>query len=80
MKLVLGILLALTMACSDNDGARNVLQGAGYTDINTTGYKWFGCGEKDSYHTGFTAKGPTGVRVNGVVCCGMFFKGCTIRF
>lgn len=65
-------------ACSDSDGAQKALSAAGYTDIKTHGYSVFGCGRDDDYSTTFTAKGPTGIEVSGVVCSG-FFKGSTIR-
>jgi hypothetical protein len=73
-------LLALA-ACSDANEARRTLENAGYTDIQTTGYAWTGCGKDDRVHTGFTAKGPTGKRIEGVVCAGFgpFAKGATIR-
>jgi hypothetical protein len=70
-------LLALT-ACTDNGAATRALQGAGYTDIQLTGYRWTGCSDSDDFATGFEAKGPTGVRVTGVVCSG-WLKGATVR-
>lgn len=33
----------------------------------------------DGTCTGFEAVGPTGAHVTGVVGCGYFFKGCTVR-
>lgn len=56
------------------------LESAGYTDVKTTGYNFLECGENDTFHTGFTATNPNGKRVSGTVCCGLFIKGCTIRF
>ncbi len=52
----------------------------GFSDIRTTGYKWFACSEGDWYHTGFVAINPQGVEVSGVVCSGLFFKNSTVRF
>lgn len=77
MILVLALAIGLTGCSSDND-ARRALEGAGYTNIQTTGYSFFGCGKEDSFRTGFTAVGPSGVAVSGVVCSG-WFKGATIR-
>lgn len=65
-------------ACTDAPGAEKALQAAGYRDVRLTGYQMFGCDEKDTFRTGFTAIGPTGVRVNGAVCSG-WLKGSTIR-
>ena len=79
MKIILAIMsLACLTACSDNSGAQRTLQQSGYTEITTTGYALFGCSDDDTYHTGFKAKGPSGVPVQGVVCGGVF-KGNTIR-
>ena len=75
-------LAALSLsACTDAPNANRVLQDAGYTDIQITGYQFSGCGKEDNYHTGFTAKGPTGRKVSGVVCSGygVFGKSNTIR-
>ena len=84
-KIILAALLALSIGCTDEDRSRQVLTGAGYKNISTTGYRWMGCDDNDSVHTGFTAVGPTGQKVEGVVCCGSYLvpswgKGCTIRF
>jgi hypothetical protein len=81
MKKLICIAMVLTAACvgTDNDGSRRTLDAAGYSNIELTGYKWYGCGQDDSYHTAFSATNPAGKRVSGVVCCGMM-KGCTIRF
>ncbi len=78
-KFALVIVAALMLGCSSPHEARQILTGAGYTDIEITGYNFTGCDEKDSFHTGFKAKGPTGVAVEGVVCSG-WLKGGTIRF
>ncbi|VVE90292.1 hypothetical protein [Pandoraea bronchicola] len=80
MRLVaLAALLALLSACTDPDTARRALEGAGYTDVRIGGYSYFGCSEKDSFSTAFTAKGPTGVPVSGAVCSNVIFKNATIR-
>jgi hypothetical protein len=76
--LLLAIALLTLTACTADDTATRALQGAGYTDIHITGYRVFGCAKGDDFHTGFDAKGPTGQRVSGVVCSGLF-KGATVR-
>lgn len=68
----------LISGCSDSTGAKRALEQSGYSDIQTTGYSFFGCDKNDAYHTGFIAKGPTGKPVEGVVCSGVF-KGSTVR-
>lgn len=64
--------------CTNSSEAQRALEGSGYTDVKIKGYAFFGCGQGDSFHTGFEAKGPTGRSVQGVVCSGVF-KGATIR-
>ena len=77
-KLILIAAIAFLAGCTQPDTAIRALSASGYTQIQITGYNFFGCDEKDSFHTGFTAKGATGQTVEGVVCGG-FFKGATIR-
>lgn len=81
-RLFIVALAALSLAaCSDPKEATRVLTEAGYTDIHINGYQAFGCAQHDNIHTGFTAKGPTGHQVSGVVCseAGLFGKSNTIR-
>lgn len=78
-KIILAAMLALSLtACSQPEKAQDVLTKAGYTEIQTGGYGMFSCSEDDTFKTKFTAKGPSGQQVSGVVCSGLF-KGSTIR-
>lgn len=77
-KLFIVAITLVLAACTDEPNAVRVLHSAGYTDIVTKGFTPFGCGDDDTYHTEFTAKGPTGIITNGVVCSGVL-KGSTIR-
>ena len=80
-NLIVALPLALMLmlaGCSSHDDAVKALKGAGYTDIQTDGYSFFGCSKDDTYHTKFKAKGPTGQPAEGVVCGGVL-KGSTIR-
>lgn len=77
----LAVIVALCIGicgCTSEGSATRALEGAGYHDIHITGYRVFGCSDKDDFHTGFEAIGPTGTRVTGVVCSG-WLKGSTIR-
>lgn len=70
-KIMLGAAVAaglLLSACSDPDNARRVVEDHGFTNIEITGYRWTGCSDKDTWHTGFRATSPAGRRVTGVVC------------
>jgi hypothetical protein len=66
------------LSCSDPEGARRVLEKQGYSQIQITGYKFFGCSKGDTYRTGFKATAPNGSYTSGVVCKG-WFKGNTVR-
>ena len=78
-KLLLALLVCIAATgCTAPDRSRTVLEGAGYTHIEFTGYSWFACSEDDTYRTAFKAIGPTGKAVSGTVCAGLF-KGATIR-
>lgn len=74
-------LLVLLAGCwTAPNKAVNTLDNAGFTEITTTGYTFFACGEDDVSATGFKAKNPNGKVVTGTVCCGLLTKSCTIRF
>jgi hypothetical protein len=80
MKHTITILSALVLtACTQPDDSKRVLESAGYTNVQTGGYDFFNCSEDDTFKTRFTATGPNGKQVAGVVCAGLFFKGSTIR-
>lgn len=67
-------------ACSDEGAAKESLVKAGFEDIEITGYSPLSCGKDDFSSTGFKATNSHGTRVEGIVCCGLIFKECTIRF
>jgi hypothetical protein len=80
MKWLLLSLVAICAGCTQPDIARQVLEGAGYKDIEMQGYDLFSCSKDDTFHDKFTATGPTGKRISGTVCAGLLFKNSTIRF
>jgi hypothetical protein len=57
-----------------------VVEQQGFTNVHYTGFRFWGCGRGDWYHTGFTATAPNGTPTSGIVCDGLFFKGKTVRF
>lgn len=76
---IVGVCSITLPGCSDAPVAKRALEGAGYKNIILTGWGPFaGCSENDTFVTRFTAIGPTGIPVAGVVCSG-WFKGATIR-
>lgn len=73
--------MCLMAGCMSSDSdATQTLRNSGYSNIKTTGLNPLSCSEDDFTRTGFVATNPSGQRVAGTVCCGMIFKGCTIRF
>lgn len=62
----------------DPAGAIDTADSHGFTNVQTTGYSWFGCGKGDLWHTKFTAQNENGKDISGVVCKGLF-KGSTLR-
>lgn len=75
------LFLALVLtACTDESATVHTLQDSGFTDIQTDGYDWLACGHDDTSATRFHAKNASGRAVSGVVCCGIVFKACTVRF
>lgn len=78
--IILALAIVAFTACTDAKTARNALDSAGFTDIETGGYAPLACSEDDFSHTKFTATNPQGKRVSGVVCAGLVFKNATIRF
>ena len=57
----------------------NTLLPLGYSNIHTHGFSYFGCANDDWYATKFTAT-FNNRNIEGVVCCGLIFKNCTIRY
>lgn len=75
------IVFALILpACEDRTSVSRALDSMGMTNVQWEGYDWAACAEDDDTHTGFSATNPQGKRVRGTVCCGAFFKNCTVRW
>lgn len=66
-------------ACTDPPTAERALDDLGFTEIQTTGYRFFSCGEDYTFHTGFAATNVNGKRVTGAVCSG-WLKGTSVKF
>lgn len=93
MLLVFGFLLAGCMVTIDvpqslpqtetgtKSKAYQAVEDEGYTNIREDGTAIFGCSEDDSIlvSRNITATNSNGKDVNLAVCCGLIFKGCTIR-
>lgn len=79
----LSLFRGLLSSNSGFDAVSNV-ETMGFTEVEVTGSKyvavgWRGCGDDDSVAYEITAKNPTGNKVNVLMCCGMWLKGCTVR-
>lgn len=78
-----GLALVLISAFSSaieiaNLDASRYLLDAGYSNVQILGAAVFGCSEDDLFRIRFSATGPTGRAVRGLVCSAPF-KGATIR-
>jgi hypothetical protein len=81
MKQVLFVAIAVAglVGCYSNSDARKALEAQGFTQIETHGHSFTGCGDDDTFATKFDAVSPSGQAVSGVVCSGVF-KRATVRF
>lgn len=79
IRLAILSMLILT-GCTDAESTIDTVQKQGFTNVVVDGYSPFSCGNDDKMSTGFTATNPKGDVVSGVVCCGWFIKGCTVRW
>lgn len=79
MVRLLIVFALLISGCSSHNDAVKSLEAAGYTNIKTHGYSFFGCSEGNDFSTKFTAKNQNGKTINGAVCSG-WFKGGVIRY
>lgn len=80
MKTLFIVTCVLAVACTDEGSTVKTLQMHGFSKIETTGWSSFTCGQDDVSATGFKATNPQGQVVEGTVCCGLWAKGCTVRF
>ncbi len=78
IALVAAFPLVAPVACTTPDRAVQTLLAQGYTEVRTTGYAYFDCGQGDLFATAFEATSPSGQRVEGAVCSGLL-KGNTVR-
>ncbi len=64
----------------DEPTARKQARAMGFANVKTfRDYAWFACGTGDWSGTPFTGTNANGQPVDGVVCCGLLFKACTVR-
>lgn len=76
--LIIAAALVLS-ACTDASTARRAVEAVGLTEVRTTGYRFWGCSQDETFRTGFEARNAQGRAVTGVVCSD-WFKGATVRF
>lgn len=78
--LSLAAIVLILSSCGVNPNkGKAALEGMGITDIQITGYSFFGCSKDDSFRSNFVGTGPNGNKVSGTLCSG-FLKGITVRF
>lgn len=84
---IIALLISSTFGCGvivDESTGAAALNAEGWSEVNVTEKHFivplfYGCDKNDS--VAFEARGlnPAGRPSSAVVCCGAFFKGCTIR-
>ncbi len=72
------LFIVLPAGCTRPRKAIQVLENAGYTDIEITGWRPFMKSDNEVFSTGFRAKAQNGNEVTGAVTSG-WIKGNTIR-
>lgn len=72
------LVLVGAVACTNEADAERTLVASGYSRVQLTGWS-FHCGDYETAD-GFRALNPVGLAVEGTVCCGVWTKGCTVRF
>ena len=82
--LVFGLAFGLGQCAPGPEKAVETLRVQGFTDVKVTDTDrmfvgWSGCSDKDGVAHHATATNPRGERVTLTVCCGLWFKGCTVR-
>lgn len=75
------LLLFLLPGCG-SDAALRAVHSHGFTDVQLTGQALLGCSEEDSALSSYTFVATNTERkpISGRVCCGLLFRGCTVRF
>lgn len=78
----------LLVACGEfvsSDAAVRAAVSSGIVDPRITGQHgiapgFYGCGEDDDVAFDVAGRNASGQPVNAVVCCGLVFKNCTVRW
>lgn len=66
---------------SGTSAAYKALESDGMENIQLKGHEFLGCAKEDSLFTSYHFEAKKNDRnVSGSVCCGLLFKGCTIRY
>jgi len=78
LTLILITVYLTSCGVNPNEG-RRVLESQGLSKVEIGGWSFFGCSERDTFRSKFTAVGVNGKPVNGVLCSS-FLKGVTVRY
>lgn len=77
-KILLICLVISLSACTSQEDVDKYSELENWKDATKTGYRFFGCGTGDLWHTGFKAITQNDKAVAGVICSGLL-KGATMR-
>lgn len=59
--------------------AKLAIEAFGFTEVHLEGPAFYGCGKDYSIATEFTATGPRGHKIEGVVCGALLMKGWAVK-
>jgi len=59
---------------------QRAIESQGMTNVIVGAWDPWECSGGDTISRTFSATNSAGQRVRGTICCGYFFKGCTVRW
>ncbi len=85
VPIIFVIMLAAPVEVKDDAYAVRAADGAGLRNVRVLekhgiAPRLHGCAEDDSVAFDVSGTNATGSRVTAIVCCGLVWKGCTVRF
>lgn len=88
MRTMLLLCVLAVAGCKMDDAEKHVVYGTdsrlaieafGFTNVKLEGPSFYGCGKDYSIATEFTATGPAGHHIEGVVCGSFLMKGWAVK-
>lgn len=78
---IIGLIVFCVGNCAEPDPKLgHSLEKQGFTHVQVGEWDMFECAADDTISRTFSATNSNGDRVRGTICCGFWFKGCTVRW